>query len=158
MSLVPAGLATRLAARGIDALCQLVLAGACLVVPGTLAERMVVESQAEATARVTLMVIAALGTLASAWIYPVFFELVWRGQSPGKRAMDIAVTDQEGRAPTASAVVIRNLLLVVDLLPVAGLLGLVVAMADPNRRRIGDLVAGTLVIDQDPEVSQLEHR
>jgi len=88
----------------------------------------------------------------------VFFELVWRGQSPGKRAMDIAVTDQEGRAPTASAVVIRHLLLVVDLLPVAGLLGLVVAMADPNRRRIGDLVAGTLVIDQDPEVSQLEHR
>jgi uncharacterized RDD family membrane protein YckC len=146
LELLPAGLATRLAARAVDGLCQLVLAGACLLLPALLVERMAVESQADATARVALLVLAALGVLASAWLYPVLFELMWRGQTPGKRALGLAVTDQAGQPPRASAVVLRNLLLLVDLLPALGLVGLLVASVDPLQRRVGDLVAGTVVV------------
>ncbi len=148
LRLRPAGLATRLVARMIDALCQVVLAGAFLLLPGTLAERMVVETQAAATARVTLLALAALGTLASASLYPLFFELIWTGRTPGKRLMGIAVTDMQGRTPTIAMLVMRNLLRVVDLMPAFGLLGLTVAAFDQVHRRVGDLVAGTLVVEQ----------
>ncbi len=144
----PAGLATRLVARAVDGLCQVVLAGACLLLPALLVERMAADTQAEATARVALLVLAVLGILASAWLYPVLFELLWRGQTPGKRMMGLAVTDLQGRAPSPAAVVIRNLLLLVDLLPAVGLVGLVAASLDPHSRRIGDMVAGTMVVEQ----------
>jgi uncharacterized RDD family membrane protein YckC len=146
----PAGLITRLAARGVDGLCQLVLAGACLLLPALLVERMAASTQAEATARVALLVLAVLGVLASAWLYPVLFELLWRGQTPGKRMLGLSVTDSEGCAPSPAAVVIRNLLLLVDLLPAMGLVGLVVSSLDRRHRRIGDLVAGTMVVERRP--------
>ncbi len=146
----PAGLAARLLARAIDGLCQVVLAGACLLLPALMVERMAADSQAEATARVLLLVAAVLGILASAWLYPVLFELLWRGQTPGKRMLGLAVTDEQGRAPSPPAVVIRNLLLLVDLLPALGLVGLVAASIDPRHRRVGDMVAGTLVVERDP--------
>ncbi len=147
LQLRPAGLVTRLAARGVDGLCQLVLAGACLLLPALLVERMAATTQAEATARVALLVLAVLGVLASAWLYPVLFELLWRGQTPGKRMLGLSVTDREGCAPSPTAVVIRNLLLLVDLLPALGLVGLVVASLDPSHRSIGDMVAGTMVVE-----------
>jgi uncharacterized RDD family membrane protein YckC len=148
LELRPAGLATRLVARAVDGLCQVVLAGACLLLPAMVVERMAAQSQAEATARVALLVLAVLGILASAWLYPVLFELLWRGQTPGKRMLGLAVTDEQGRAPGPAAVVIRNLLLVVDLLPAMGLVGLVAASLDRRHRRIGDMVAGTMVVEQ----------
>jgi uncharacterized RDD family membrane protein YckC len=143
-----AGLVTRLAARSVDGLCQLVLAGACLLLPALLVERMAADSQAEATARVALLVLAVLGILASAWLYPVLFELLWKGRTPGKRMMGLAVTDEQGRPPSPAAVVVRNLLLLVDLLPALGLVGLLAAAIDPRHRRIGDMVAGTVVVEQ----------
>lgn len=148
VDLRPAGLATRLAARAVDALCQVVLAGACLLLPALLIERMTANTQAEATARMGLLLAAVLGVLASAWLYPVFFELLWAGRTPGKRMLGLAVTDAQGRAPRPAAVVMRNLLLLVDLMPGMGLVGLVVSAIDPAHRRVGDLVAGTMVIEQ----------
>ena len=148
VELRPAGLATRAAARAVDGLCQLVLSGACLLLPALIIERMAAQTQAEATARVGLLLAAVLGVLASAWLYPVFFELLWAGRTPGKRMLGLAVTDTQGRAPRPAAVVMRNLLLLVDLLPGLGLAGLAVASIDPLHRRVGDLVAGTMVIEQ----------
>ncbi len=145
----PAGLATRLVARAVDGLCQVILAGACLLLPAMVVERMAADTQAEATARVVLLVLAVLGILASAWLYPVLFELLWQGQTPGKRMLGLAVTDDQGRAPGAAAVVIRNLMLLVDLLPALGLVGLVAASLDPRHRRLGDMVAGTMVIERE---------
>lgn len=142
----PAGLATRILARALDGLCQVLLAGAWLAVPGALAQRIAVETQQDATVRVTLLAVAALGILASAWLYPVYFEIAWNGRTPGKRALGLRVVDASGQAPSVQAVVVRNLLLVVDLLPGLGLVGLVTALADRRHRRVGDLVAGTLVV------------
>jgi uncharacterized RDD family membrane protein YckC len=106
--------------------------------------------------------------------YFPFFELRWRGQTPGKRALKIRVIDRNGGALGARAVVARNLLrelelfqpLVVLLVPgalaagfppwvglVAG--GWVLACAalpltNRDRLRAGDLVAGTMVVRAPP--------
>ncbi|MFH1467712.1 MAG: RDD family protein [Pseudomonadota bacterium] len=146
LELHPAGLATRLAARAVDGLCQILLAGACLLLPALILERTAADSQVGATARVGLLALAVLGILASAWLYPVVFELAWRGRTPGKHLLGLQVTDAQGRPPTATAVAVRNLLRRVDLLPGAGLVGLIVAARDPAHRRVGDLVAGTVVV------------
>jgi uncharacterized RDD family membrane protein YckC len=79
------------------------------------------------------------------WFYPVFFELR-SGATPGKRAMGIAVVQDDGTPVTPAASLIRNLLRVVDFLPIAYGAGLVCTLIDRDFRRLGDLAAGTLVV------------
>ena len=67
-----------------------------------------------------LLLVAVLIVVAFAiyWGYFAFFEMVWNGQSPGKRRMRIRVVKQGGAALTFTDVAIRNLLRVVDAMPV----------------------------------------
>ncbi len=76
--------------------------------------------------------------------YSIFFEGMWRGQSPGKRLAQIRVIEQNGQTVSWTSVIIRNLIRVVDV--GLALIGLVVMLVDKNERRLGDLAAGTLVI------------
>lgn len=76
--------------------------------------------------------------------YSIFFEGLWRGQSPGKKLAQIRVVEQNGQAVSWTSVIIRNLIRVVDV--GLALIGLVVILIDKNERRLGDLAAGTLVI------------
>jgi hypothetical protein len=76
----------------------------------------------------------------------VVFE-VWRhGQTPGKRALGLRVVNADGTPVTWLPSVVRNLLRVVDILPGVYSVGLVSTLVDPHARRLGDIVAGTLVI------------
>ena len=79
------------------------------------------------------------------WLYPVAFE-VWKGATPGKRAMDLIVTHDDGTPVGLAASMIRNLLRVVDFLPLFYGLGLVSMLVDRDFRRLGDLAAGMLVL------------
>src|SRR5262249_55539140 len=76
--------------------------------------------------------------------YSIFFEGMWRGQTPGKRLAQIRVVEQNGQPVSWTSVIIRNLIRVVDV--GLALIGLVVILIDKNERRLGDLAAGTLVI------------
>lgn len=80
------------------------------------------------------------------WFYPVLFEVYWHGQTPGKRALGLAVVRDDGTPIGWSASVLRNFLRVVDFLP--GLYGVAIVSASASRefKRIGDHVAGTVVI------------
>lgn len=82
------------------------------------------------------------------WFYPVAFE-VWTGATPGKSAMGLAVIHDDGTPVGLPASLIRNLLRVVDFLPLFYGVGLVCTLADRDFRRLGDLAAGTLVIHAD---------
>jgi len=144
LALPIAGLGSRLWARVADGIIQVVLAGAVLLVSGALVNRL---GWALPNTQVALATAATLGVLACAWLYPVAFELAWRGQTPGKRVMGLAVVDTQGRPPTVAAAVIRNVLRVVDWAPGFGAVGLFVAWNDPHHRRVGDWVAGTVVVD-----------
>ncbi len=90
----------------------------------------------------------ALGILAFFLLqvgYGMAFELFWRGQTPGKRALGLRVADAQGLRLTPSQVVLRNLLRPVDSLPLAYLVGGLSILGSRHAQRLGDLAAGTVV-------------
>lgn len=82
------------------------------------------------------------------WAYPILFEVFWSGRTPGKRALGVRVVADDGAPAGWMAVIVRNLLRTVDMLPFGYALGLLSSLADANGRRLGDHVARTLVVHE----------
>jgi uncharacterized RDD family membrane protein YckC len=80
------------------------------------------------------------------WAYSVVCEVWMHGQTLGKRALDLRVVNADGTPVTWVPSVVRNLLRVVDALPGVYGVGLASTLIDPYARRLGDIVAGTMVI------------
>lgn len=80
------------------------------------------------------------------WAYPILFEVLWDGQTPGKKVMSLRVVNGDGAPVGWLPAITRNLLRTVDMLPFGYAAGLVACLADPHARRLGDMVAGTLVV------------
>ena len=80
------------------------------------------------------------------WAYPIMFEALWNGCTPGKKAMSLRVVAADGAPVGWLAAITRNLLRTVDMLPFGYAAGLVSSLVDAHARRLGDLVAGTLVV------------
>lgn len=96
---------------------------------------------------------AALLLLAgfAAWTgYFIFFEGLRRGQTPGKRLVGIRVVMDTGYAVTLGAAAARNLLRAADFLPPPYLTGFLLVAFHPRGKRLGDLVAGTVVARDRP--------
>lgn len=81
----------------------------------------------------------------------IAMEWRWRGQTVGKRLLQLRVVDERGLPLTFAQVTLRNLLRFVDALPVAYAVGGTVALLNTRAQRLGDLTAGTLVIWEPPE-------
>jgi uncharacterized RDD family membrane protein YckC len=82
------------------------------------------------------------------WLLPAWFEAAWRGQTPGKRAMGLAVLNDDGTPVRWPGALTRNLLRAVDFLPFLYGIGLVAMLASRDFKRLGDLAAGTVVVYQ----------
>ncbi len=82
--------------------------------------------------------------------YFIVFEGVRGGQTPGKRIAGIRVVMDTGHAVTFSAAAVRNLLRTADFLPPPYLLGALLVAFHPRGKRLGDLVAGTVVARDRP--------
>ena len=82
--------------------------------------------------------------------YSMALEWWWRGQTIGKRVMKIRVTDAEGLRLQPSQVIIRNLMRAVDSLPLVYAVGGLSAVWTRHAQRLGDIVAGTVVIRHEP--------
>lgn len=80
------------------------------------------------------------------WFYPVFFEVCRNGQTIGKKALGLRVIHDDGTPVTFAGSMLRNLLRIVDLLPVFYLAGMVACVCNRQFKRLGDLAAGTLVV------------
>lgn len=80
------------------------------------------------------------------WLLPAWFEAAWNGQTPGKRAMGIAVLNDDGTPLRWPGALTRNLLRAVDFLPVLYGVGLVAMLCNRDFKRLGDLAAGTVVV------------
>lgn len=106
-----------------------------------------------------LLIVVFLGE----WFYPVVFEVLNKGQTPGKMALSIAVVAQDGTPVTLTDSFLRNLLRFADFLPFAYLSGFVAMCFTQDFRRLGDLAAGTVVVYRErvrpspalPEVERL---
>lgn len=84
------------------------------------------------------------------WGYFAFFEIIWKGQTPGKRYAGIRVIKESGRPINAYEAIGRNLMRAVDGLPGIYGVALVVMMSNRQSRRLGDFVAGTVVVHEKP--------
>lgn len=98
---------------------------------------------------------AVLAGLMIAVVFAVLFgynfvtELWFRGRSPGKRALGISVEREDGLPIDISASARRNILRIVDFLPLFYCVGLVSIVLTGRRKRLGDLVAGTVVLQDE---------
>jgi uncharacterized RDD family membrane protein YckC len=82
--------------------------------------------------------------------YYVGFEARWSGQTPGKRKIRLRVITDSGRPISLYEALARNMLRVVDSLPGFYALGLVTMLLSRRNKRLGDLVAGTVVVHERP--------
>jgi len=80
------------------------------------------------------------------WGYFAFFEILWQGKTPGKRVAGIRVIHQTGRPMTAIECIGRNLMRGVDILPGMYGVGLICMMCNKQNKRLGDFIAGTIVV------------
>ncbi len=94
----------------------------------------------------TGMGIAMILTFLIEWFYPVYFELYKNGQTPGKSSFDLYVTMENASPVTPAASIIRNLLRFVDFLPLFYGFGFISMFLSGRFQRLGDLVAGTVVL------------
>ncbi|MGB5050374.1 MAG: RDD family protein, partial [Caldilineaceae bacterium] len=99
------------------------------------------------------MAFYALANFVIYWGYYVLFELLWNGQTPGKRAVKIRVLRLDGNPAGFTEVLLRNLVRPIDFLPGGYGLGLLVMLLNDSSRRLGDFAAGTLVIRELADVS-----
>jgi uncharacterized RDD family membrane protein YckC len=86
-----------------------------------------------------------LALFAAQWIYFVAWE-GRSGRTPGKRALGLQVTTASGRPIGWRAAALRNLLRAADFLPTAYVVGLVSMTLSSRFQRLGDIVAGTMVV------------
>lgn len=139
-----AGIGSRFLAALIDTtiilLLQIVLFGAVILIANLASE--------EVTDMIGAWVFAIAGIISFVffWGYYIFFEILWNGQTPGKRQVGLRVIRVDGTPVTPSEVVIRNLVRIIDFLPTAYGIGVVTMFINSSSRRVGDLAAGTLVV------------
>ena len=131
-----AGPATRAAAWVLD----LVAMGVMLTMLGI---ALSVAGPALASLATVIMMVASFLVL---WWYGALFEWGLRGQTPGKRLFGLRVLQRNGLRLTFAQAVIRNLVRMVDVLPVSYLVGGASLLLDPDQRRLGDIAAGTIVV------------
>ncbi len=96
--------------------------------------------------------VTALTSLVSFVIifgYFAFFEAVWSGQTPGKRWLRLRVIKEDGRPINAFEALARNLLRSADSLPPPLYsIGILFVFASARGKRLGDFVAGTVVVKE----------
>jgi uncharacterized RDD family membrane protein YckC len=93
---------------------------------------------------------AVTPALAIYLLYHPVLELLMRGRTPGKRQAGVRIVTRAGATPDSAALLVRNVLRLLDSLPIFYVVGLVSCFITAQRVRIGDLAAGTvLVLDHD---------
>ena len=141
-----AGLGSRFAAAVLDGLIQVVLIYGVAIIggfAGYVALGPATEDEGVALVAVALWFIWVFLVLFG---YDILFETFGRGRTIGKRALGIRVV-RAGGAPVGFVTsTVRNLLRIVDFLPLFYGVGMVSILATQRNQRVGDLAAGTLVV------------
>ncbi|HYG63744.1 MAG TPA: RDD family protein [Thermoanaerobaculia bacterium] len=131
LGLPVAGVGSRTLAGLVDYLCLGVVVAAWLVICAVI-------GWLDGDWGIALVVV---GLFLLEWCYFSILEVVTGGRTLGKRAVGLRVVTAEGAAPGAGALVTRNLVRSLDLL-----FGVPLMALDPMSRRLGDRLAGTVVV------------
>ncbi len=95
-----------------------------------------------------------IGFFLLEWFYPVVFEVFNQGMTPGKQYLNIQVVNSDGTPIGWSPSMIRNILRVVDFLPLFYAFGFVSMLMNNRFQRLGDLAAKTLVVYNDDNMQK----
>ena len=154
-----AGVGSRFMAAAVDSFIQLVLliliiiataaAGGWAVAVGALRD---FGDAPTSNPAVWLVALFLIGTFLLLWGYYVAFELLWNGQSPGKRLFRLRVLRENGYPIGFVESLVRNLVRLLDFLPFYYGFGVVTMLVDSRSRRLGDLAAGTIVVKERRDV------
>jgi uncharacterized RDD family membrane protein YckC len=88
------------------------------------------------------------------FLYHPVLEVLMRGHTPGKRTAGARIVTVEGATPTAGSLLMRNLFRLIDSMPAFYAVGLGCCLATDKRVRLGDLVAGTVLVLEGTDASK----
>ncbi len=140
-----AGLGSRFLALLADTAIQLVLAFFVVIVGGLVG--MGLANFGRFGAQWTVAIIVIVIFLLNSG-YFALFEIFWNGQTPGKRMAQVRVIKDDGRPIGAYEAIVRNALRLVDMLPTMYGVGLISIFLSRQSKRLGDFVAGTVVVHE----------
>ena len=144
-----AGIGSRAAAVIVDTAIQgvaiVVVSVAALAVMTIVAN--IVSSGGDSSAVFALLVgLIGLGVFVVTAGYFMFFDILWNGQTPGKRLLGLRVIRENGYPLRPMDAVIRELVRIVDFLPGLYAAGVLTMLLNKRSRRLGDFAAGTIVV------------
>lgn len=134
-----AGMASRMLAALVDSAIQLLVLLGILLAAFGLAEAGI---EAGGLGNAFLYVVLFLLLFA----YPAGFETLWRGRTPGKAALGLRVVTVEGGPIRFRHAAIRAILGLVDKYVFSAVPGVLAVLLTRRNQRLGDLVAGTIVL------------
>lgn len=95
-----------------------------------------------------ILAVLILALFLIPWGYFIIFELIWHGQTPGKKVLRIKVVREDGRPVNLAASFLRNIMRIVDMLPSGYAVGLISIFFHAREKRVGDIVGGTIVVKE----------
>ena len=142
LDLRPAALPSRLVAAAVDAVAQGVLLTALTLVLAA-GGQAGLSSAAIAALTIVFLVLVVVG-------YPVAFETLWRGKTPGKAVMGLRVVRDDGGPVGFRQALVRGLAALFLERPGITLFtgAVVTSLLNRESKRLGDLLAGTLVLQE----------
>jgi uncharacterized RDD family membrane protein YckC len=156
VSVTIAGTGSRSYAFLIDWHIRLLLALAWFVCAALIIRGQVFPAPTDKTS-VAVALIAIFPALVIYFLYHPILEIAMRGRTPGKRIAGVRLISRSGGAPSAGALLIRNVFRLIDAMPAFYMVGLTSTLVSARHVRIGDLAAGTLLVfDQEHHVQSLE--
>ncbi|WME21712.1 RDD family protein [Brachybacterium sp. GU-2] len=141
LDLRTASFATRLVSAVIDGVLQLTLLIGGILSIAWFADRAALDDGFLAAGILLASVLAYVG-------YPVLSELLLRGRSVGRLVMGTRVVRDDGGPVHVRQSVLRAVMAMFELWSTTGAVALVCSVIDRRSRRIGDLLAGTMVIQE----------
>ena len=109
-----------------------------------------------------------IGWFVTYWFYSAYAETYYNGRTVGKLVANLRVLSTDGHAIDGAQAMLRNLFRLIDVMPMisigalleiseippqvglpTGVLGLIAMSISPKFQRLGDLVAGTMVVTED---------
>lgn len=135
LRLTLAGLGSRFISGSADLAIQAILTAilliVCLVIGG---------------GRAALLIIAILGSFLIWLFYPILFEVLAQGRTPGKRLCHLRVLRMDGSPVDLQASAVRNLIRLLDGPPTLYLPTVIGVVVTARNQRPGDIAAGTVVV------------
>lgn len=151
-----AGLGSRFLALLLDALLIGVLI-VVLVIAAIFLGLGAIATVRSAAAGSWALALAVFGYFVVMWGYFLLFEALNGGQTPGKKWTGIRVVRDDGLPLGWRESALRNLVRAADILPPpACIVGGLMILFSKTGKRLGDLLAGTIVVTHDPQIQPTE--